>query len=412
MNSIAAQRYLFSLLFLLWGGAMVGQNLLINSSFERLPEVKDRLKVKLEPCAFSGNPELFENAVDVWHTYNKVTPDIFLYDSTAQCPLDIPRPRTGNRLLGLIMYHPGTDGEHEYDYHEYVEGRLARTLTPGKRYRVSFWVQEGKKAGADHLSRRSALKTKIEPVNCGNFGFYFSTEPSSNTEDIRMSIFTYDLKPQVVFKEIVKTTDGWTKMSATFVPDRPFRYLIFGNFASDGVTPTDLPTERNAEIEAHNVKIDRHEQKIKRVAYYFFDDFAVVEDTEPPAKVEKPVNPAAQKLLVDKKLSFSATLLFEVDRAELKTEASKELNMLVAALKQNPSIRLEIGGHTDNTGSASHNQQLSEQRADAVRNYLASKGVAMDRLLIKGYGATVPVSDNQTEEGRAANRRVDCKVLE
>lgn len=408
---MTAQRYFFSSLFLLWGSVMAGQNLLINSSFERLPEVRDRMKVKLEPCAFSGNPELFENAVDVWHTYHKVTPDIFLYDTTGQCPLDIPRPRTGSRLLGLIMYHPGTDGEHEYDYHEYVEGRLARTLTPGKRYRVSFWVQEGKKAGADHLSRRSAFKTQIEPVNCGNFGFYFSTEPSSNAEDIRMSIFTYDIKPQVVFKEIVQTTDGWTKMSATFVPDRPFRYLIFGNFASDGVTPTDLPAERNAYIEAHNVKQDLHEQKIKRIAYYFFDDFAVVEDTEPSVKPEKPVNPAAQKLLVDKKLSFSATLLFEVDRSELKPEASKELNMLVAALKQNPPIRLEIGGHTDNTGSTSHNQQLSEQRADAVRRYLVGKGVSQDRLLIKGYGATVPIADNQNEEGRAANRRVECKVL-
>lgn len=388
---------------------LAAQNYIINGSFERARVLDTKLKIELNPCAFSSNPESFNLNVDAWHTYAMVTPDIFLMDSTTACEKQLPRPRTGNKMLGLIMYLPGTDGNHEYDYHEYVEGRLAKSLVPGKRYRVSFWVKEAKQAGADHLKGLAGLNVKSEPVNCGNFGFYFATEPSSEKENIRFSIFDYGLKPQVNFQEIVTTGDGWIKMSAVFVPDRPFRYFIFGNFFSDGGTLTDLPKDRHTVIDAFNAKQSDNWKKIIRIAYYCFDDFSVVEEKDAvpePAKMPS----LSQKLLLDKKISLSATLLFEVDKANLKPEANAELDAIVAALNQNPAIRLEIGGHTDNTGNEPHNLDLSERRAGAVRDYLVAHGVSLKRLLIKGYGASIPVSENTTVEGRAENRRVECKV--
>jgi outer membrane protein OmpA-like peptidoglycan-associated protein len=116
-------------------------------------------------------------------------------------------------------------------------------------------------------------------------------------------------------------------------------------------------------------------------------------------------------LVKDQKITFSATLLFDHDQSALKPEAGNVLQDLVAALQQNPSVQLEIGGHTDQTGARAYNQQLSEKRAAAVRDYLVAKGIRQDRLRVKGYGADQPVGDQQTPEGRAANRRVECIVL-
>lgn len=388
---------------------LAAQNYVMNGSFERARVLDTKLKMELSSCAFSSNPETFNLNVDNWHTYKLVTPDIFWIDTTASCEKGLPKPRSGTKMLGLIMYLPGTDGDHEYDYHEYVEGRLAQSLSPGQRYRVSFWVREAKKAGAEHVKGLGGGGVKSEPVNCGNFGFYFATEPSTDKEDIRRSIFDYGIKPQVNFKEIINTGDGWVKMSAVFVPDRPFRYFIFGNFFSDGVTPNDLSQERHAVIDAFNAKQGDNWKKIIRMAYYCFDDFSVT-----VAKEDIPVAPTTelgQKLVKEKKISLSATLLFEVDKASLKPAAGAELDALVTALKENKSMRLEIGGHTDNTGSEAYNLDLSERRASAVRDYLVLHGVDFQRLAIKGYGASVPVTVNTTVEGRAENRRVECKVL-
>ena len=75
------------------------------------------------------------------------------------------------------------------------------------------------------------------------------------------------------------------------------------------------------------------------------------------------------------------------------------------------SCQIQIEGHTDNVGSAADNQKLSENRAKAVVSYLNSKGISPGRLLAKGYGATKPVADNTTEEGRAQNRRTELKII-
>ena len=77
----------------------------------------------------------------------------------------------------------------------------------------------------------------------------------------------------------------------------------------------------------------------------------------------------------------------------------------------NASIRVQVGGHTDNTGSAAVNRRLSAARANAVRDYLISKGVAADRLTAVGFGPRKPVASNRTAEGRAQNRRVELTRL-
>lgn len=103
-------------------------------------------------------------------------------------------------------------------------------------------------------------------------------------------------------------------------------------------------------------------------------------------------------------------VFFDFDKTELKPESFVELDKLVSYLQQN-SLRIEIGGHTDNQGSDEYNDRLSENRAKAVYDYLVQKGIPANRLQYKGYGMRVPVADNSTEEGRAANRRTEFKII-
>lgn len=100
-------------------------------------------------------------------------------------------------------------------------------------------------------------------------------------------------------------------------------------------------------------------------------------------------------------------LFFNTASAVIKDESFPVLDAVVKVLKENPSYKLNIEGHTDNTGNAESNLALSQKRADAAKAYLIDKGIAADRLTSKGFGVTKPAADNSTEAGRALNRRVE-----
>ena len=105
--------------------------------------------------------------------------------------------------------------------------------------------------------------------------------------------------------------------------------------------------------------------------------------------------------------TYAAVVMYDFDSAEIKTEAFPMLNEAVLILKENPEIKVEIDGHTDNRGSAAYNMNLSERRAKAVMKYFVDNGVEAERLTTKGFGLTQPAASNDTEQGRARNRRVE-----
>jgi outer membrane protein OmpA-like peptidoglycan-associated protein len=100
-------------------------------------------------------------------------------------------------------------------------------------------------------------------------------------------------------------------------------------------------------------------------------------------------------------------ILFDTGKATLQPASDAPLNQVLQMLQQDDSLKVLIEGHTDNVGAAAANQALSEKRAQAVRDWLIGKGIAADRLGAKGYGASKPVADNNTEDGKAKNRRVE-----
>ena len=104
-------------------------------------------------------------------------------------------------------------------------------------------------------------------------------------------------------------------------------------------------------------------------------------------------------------------IFFDVNEFELKQQSVAELNRVVELLNDNPGIKILISGHTDNTGKAADNLKLSNNRAKAVVDYLITKGIETARLQYKGFGASQPVTDNTTEEGRAGNRRTELTIL-
>jgi len=101
---------------------------------------------------------------------------------------------------------------------------------------------------------------------------------------------------------------------------------------------------------------------------------------------------------------------FATGSSTLTSTSNRQLYAVAKALKENPSVNLELRGHTDNTGDAAANETLSQARAAAVKAMLVNSGISADRLTAKGYGISVPIADNGTEEGRQANRRTDVLV--
>lgn len=118
--------------------------------------------------------------------------------------------------------------------------------------------------------------------------------------------------------------------------------------------------------------------------------------------------------LVPMKSGVTLTLrnvFFDTDSDVLKPESFTELDRWCRVMNDRPGMRIQIEGHTDNQGDAAYNQQLSQRRAASVARYLVSQGVAPERILKKGFGATKPSESNATEAGRAANRRTECRIL-
>jgi outer membrane protein OmpA-like peptidoglycan-associated protein/tetratricopeptide (TPR) repeat protein len=147
---------------------------------------------------------------------------------------------------------------------------------------------------------------------------------------------------------------------------------------------------------------------VNQKGYLFYSDNFLMAGLSPDSTYEK--NIALQPIEVNASIILK-NVFFDVNKFDLKPESQVEMDKLVQLLRENPSLKIEISGHTDNVGKPADNLTLSNNRAKSVVTYLLSKNIPAARLVAKGYGETKPIADNKTEEGRALNRRTEMKVI-
>jgi outer membrane protein OmpA-like peptidoglycan-associated protein len=129
----------------------------------------------------------------------------------------------------------------------------------------------------------------------------------------------------------------------------------------------------------------------------------------PPPEPEKPKRVEVR----DNKIEINEKIQFELAKADIKGESHDLLNEIVQVIKDNPHIKkIAIEGHASSDGDDNFNLRLSDSRSKAVMKYLVDKGISESMLTAKGFGETKPIADNETEEGREKNRRVEFNIVE
>ncbi len=148
---------------------------------------------------------------------------------------------------------------------------------------------------------------------------------------------------------------------------------------------------------------------VSKEGYLFYSENFSIEKTEDSLKIyhyDIPLSPIKKG-----EKTILKNIFFDTDSYTLKPESKSELQNLLQFLKNNPKVRIEIGGHTDNTGNEAHNKLLSLKRAKSVYNYLINKNIDKSRIVSKGYGSQFPIDTNNTEKGKQNNRRTEFKIL-
>ncbi|MFO7940681.1 MAG: OmpA family protein [Bacteroidales bacterium] len=237
----------------------------------------------------------------------------------------------------------------------------------------------------------------------GNVAYYSTDREPANGKDIYAFDLYQEARPQPVsyMKGRVYDKDTRRPLAARFeLIDLATEdtIMIASSKPETGQFIVCIPTNRN-----YALNVD------KQNYLFYSDNFqlkGVYEATKPFSK-DIPL----QKIRTGERIVLR-NIFFETDAYQLKEESSVELQKVIAFLEKNPSLKVEISGHTDNVGSDTYNQELSENRALSVFNYLLDKGIAKNRLTYKGYGESDPIATNDTEEGRAKNRRTEMKILE
>jgi outer membrane protein OmpA-like peptidoglycan-associated protein len=231
---------------------------------------------------------------------------------------------------------------------------------------------------------------------------YFSSDRSDSRGGL--DIYSFELRPDIrPFKTLWVKGNVFDKKTKQGLPST----VELTDLASNDVISRVQTDEKGNYLITLPVGKD-YAFNVNRQGYLFYSDNFNLSDRSPDSVYEKNIP------LVPIEINASIVLnniFFAVNQYDLKPASQAELDKVVQLLNENPTVKIQISGHTDNVGKPADNLALSNNRAKAVVNYLISKGIAADRLSYKGFGESQPVADNSTEEGRARNRRTELKVI-
>tara|TARA_R110002051_G_scaffold319378_1_gene403349 strand:- start:1340 stop:2431 length:1092 start_codon:yes stop_codon:yes gene_type:complete len=353
-------RPLLIIILLLKFPLCLGQNLIKNPSFEINAECPKRM----------GN---FNIDLPFWSTPTRGTTDYFNSCSSLMGVNDnfkgTQKPFHGKGYAGFYVIAPE-------DYREYIQAEISSTLEKGKKYRVSFYVSLAEKS--DYAIRDLGVLFAEKKISLNNKNYLSKTQiytiedNSFNFQEIRGSNFLSNDKK-------------WVKLSKEFIAEGKENFMILGNF-DNNASPRRIDTKKDLKIGA----------------YYYIDMVSLIGAEPMTTVVEEEYELDITHIFKD--------VLFEFDRSHLLETEKKGIESLYGYLQANNSLKVAIRGHTDKIGSIAYNEKLSTKRAEAVSRYLLKLGLEKNRITWNGYGATIPLRDNNTSEGRQRNRRVEFVI--
>ncbi|HLX92009.1 MAG TPA: OmpA family protein [Puia sp.] len=269
------------------------------------------------------------------------------------------------------------------------------------------------------LSRRDANGKWTKPVNLGY--------PINTIEDEGSLVVAADGRTAYYASDRADTRGGLDIYTFQLREDiRPIRTLWVKGKVFDSKTRKGLPSGLElADLSTKQVisKVQTDETgnylvtlpvgrdyafNVNRRGYLFFSDNFPMSEKQADSVYN--IDIALQPIEVNATIILK-NIFFDLGKYDLRPESHVELDKVIQLLKENPSLKIEISGHTDNIGKPADNLVLSRNRAHAVVNYLSSNGIDPRRLSSQGFGDTRPISDNKIEAGRAQNRRTELKVI-
>lgn len=278
------------------------------------------------------------------------------------------------------------------EYREYLQTQLKEPLEAGCTYEVKFYASLSEySTGA--IATIGALFTD-QRISDTIRGILMKKELRPIAPGISQAIATY-YTPQIVNSQTIIDTAGWHEIIGAFTAQGGEQFLTIGNF---------YPIARS-EYEDYD-----YLTHLLSGSYYYIDDVSVTRISKPEQAESKTTAIPQLELEIGKTIKLE-NIFFQFDKSVLLQQSYNQLIDLFNTLVENPKMRIEVQGHTDNKGSAEYNQKLSESRAKAIADYLISKGINPRRIEYKGFGKSKPVDSNDTEAGRANNRRVEIKIL-
>jgi len=233
-----------------------------------------------------------------------------------------------------------------------------------------------------------------------------------NTEDKLLSGVSETMKEIVIQKKVEVASNPLTILKGKILDEITKQPVIATIEMFDNEKNEKIATfESNSATGKYLVSLPSGKKygiAVKADGYLFYSEFVDVSLSNSYQEINKDI--LMKKLDVGKKIVLN-NIFFDYGKATLSAESTAELDRLIDLLNSNPTIKIEISGHTDNKSSREFNLKLSTNRAKAVVDYLVSKGIDMERLTYKGYGFDQPIASNNTEQGRKLNRRTEFKII-
>ncbi|HTE29970.1 MAG TPA: OmpA family protein [Chryseolinea sp.] len=235
---------------------------------------------------------------------------------------------------------------------------------------------------------------------------YYSHEETLESGDSRSQIFEVIIPPENQIRFRSNYVKGIIRDKVSKIPLEAKIELI--NIKSNLVESLVESDSVSGEYLMVLTQGDEYALYVNKQAYLFKSynfNYSEVTDFEPII-----INIDLEKA-TEGSVAILNNIFFEVDKYDLQERSIPELQKIIRFLNTNPGVRVEISGHTDNSGSAAYNTKLSEKRAGSVYAFLVQHGIEKNRLLPKGYGPDQPISDNATESGRQQNRRIEFRIV-